>query len=110
MFATFIENNRDALASLRDNICACKAEAVSRIIGADALHPPIGTPHQLVFLDPPYAQHLIPQALAALSKANYLSPDAVLVAETGPDDDFMPKDPLAVRQHGKARILFWRGI
>lgn len=110
MFATFIENNRDALASLRDNICACKAEAVSRIIGADALHPPTGTPHQLVFLDPPYAQNLIPQALAALSKANYLSPDAMLVAETGPDDDFMPKDPLAVRQHGKARILFWRGI
>jgi 16S rRNA (guanine966-N2)-methyltransferase len=106
-FATFIESNRDALASLRANIASCKAEQLSKIIAGDALNPPHGAAHNLIFLDPPYAQNLVPQALAALSKENYFSPDTVFVAELGPDDDFTPPKPLAVRQHGKAKILFF---
>jgi 16S rRNA (guanine966-N2)-methyltransferase len=110
VFATFIENNRPALAALSTNISACKAEQVSHLVAADALNPPPGSAHNLIFLDPPYARNLVPQALGALSKMRYFSPDAVFIAEVGPDDDFMPSNPLAVRQHGKARIFFWSGI
>lgn len=106
--ATFVENSRDALRILGANISACKAEKQSKIISADALKPPEGTPHDLIFLDPPYAQNLVPQAISALAKANFFSPGARLVAELGPADDFTAPDPLAVRQHGKARIVFWR--
>jgi 16S rRNA (guanine966-N2)-methyltransferase len=107
IFATFIESNRDALRALGANISACKAEAISKLIAADALSPPQGTPHHLIFLDPPYTENLVPQALIALSKANYISAKAVFVAEFGPGDDFTPPNPLAVREHGKARIVFW---
>ena len=105
--ASFIENDRDALTALRANIAACKAENMAKIIKADALHPPAGTPHDLIFLDPPYAQDLIPRALAALSAANYFAPGAVFVAELGPQDEFTPAEVLTERRHGKARLLFW---
>jgi 16S rRNA (guanine966-N2)-methyltransferase len=105
--ASFIENDREALAVLRANIATCKAETVSRIIRTDALHPPAGTPHDLIFLDPPYGQNLVPQALNALSEANYFAANAVFVAELGSQDDFSPANILAERRHGKARLLFW---
>jgi 16S rRNA (guanine966-N2)-methyltransferase len=105
--ASFIENNREALTALRANIAACKAEAVSKILNADALHPPAGAAHDLIFLDPPYAQNLVPQALVALSAANYFAANAVFVAELGPEDEFRPANILTERRHGKARLLFW---
>jgi 16S rRNA (guanine966-N2)-methyltransferase len=110
IFATFIENNHGALATLRTNISNCKAEKVSYLIAADALNPPQGSAHNLIFLDPPYAKNLVPLALGTLSKMNYFSPNALFIAELGPDDDFMPPNPLALRQHGKARILFWSNV
>jgi 16S rRNA (guanine966-N2)-methyltransferase len=103
--ATFIENNREALAALRANVAGCKA--VAEIIAADALHPPAGAPHDLIFLDPPYGQNLIPQALDALGKHRFFSSNAVFVAELGPEEDFAPPELLAERQHGKARLIFW---
>jgi 16S rRNA (guanine966-N2)-methyltransferase len=105
--ATFMENNRDALTALRTNIQSCKAESVTKVIPADALNPPPGTPHNLIFLDPPYAQNLIPQALTALSKSNYFAPTTILIAELGPTETFSPPNILTTRQHGKARLIFW---
>lgn len=106
--ATFVESQRDALAALRANISACKAEAASRVLAADAVNPPKGSAHDLVFMDPPYGQNLIVPALIALGRAGYFSANAVMVAELGPDDEFTPAMPLVVRRHGKARILCWR--
>ncbi len=103
--ATFIENAPDALAALRANITACKATA--RVIAADALTPPTGTPHNLVFLDPPYGENLIPRALAALAARNWLAPAAIIIAELGPADTFDPPNPLTERRHGKARLVFF---
>ena len=106
-FASFIENDWDALRVLSANISACKAQQLSNLIATAALNPPQGIAHNLIFLDPPYGRNLVPQALAALSKVNYFCSSAVFVSELGPTDDFAPSNPLAVRQHGKARILFW---
>ena len=105
--ATFIENNRDALAALRANIFSCKASEKSKIFPSDALRPPHGVPHDLIFLDPPYGQNLLSDALAALAKAGWLAADAVLIAECGPAETFVPSDLRASRQHGKARLVFW---
>jgi len=104
--ATFIENNRAAIAALRANIAACRAEPLTKIIAADATNPPPGTPHNLIFLDPPYGKNLVPKALTAL--AAWRAPGAIIVAECGPDENFAPPALLASRAHGKARLLFWR--
>jgi 16S rRNA (guanine966-N2)-methyltransferase len=106
--ATFIELSRDALAVIKTNITACRMEAKTRIIAGDARHPPPGHPHDLVFLDPPYGQNLIPRAIHALTLAGWVAPGAIIMAELGPGDEVAPPDILAERAHGKARLIFWR--
>ena len=108
--ATFLENDRAALIALRANIAACGAEAV--VIAGDATRPPrAATPAGLVFLDPPYAQGLVPRALAALHKAGWIAPGAVIVAEHGREEALAPPpgfEFLAERTHGAGAVTVLR--
>ena len=108
-FATFIERDRAALAALGANIAACRAEAVSRVLAADATRPPPGGACDLAFLDPPYGEALVPRAVAALAAAGWLAPDALIVAELGRAEAVPPLGAvLAERAHGAARLVIWR--
>ena len=107
--ATFLEQDRAALAALRANVAACGVSGSARVIEADALRPPRGSPATLIFLDPPYGQGTIPRAVTALDAAGWLAPGALLVAEVGRDEASPFAAPLvarmlAVRAHGAARI------
>jgi 16S rRNA (guanine966-N2)-methyltransferase len=107
--ATYFEKDPAALKSLRANIAACKAEPRTRVIAADATRPPKGEPHDLAFLDPPYAEGLLLPAIAALQAAGWLAPNALLVVETARDDTSdLPGELLADRTHGQARIRITR--
>lgn len=110
--ATFIERDQAALAALRANIAACRAAGRARVLPADALSPPrAGAPASLVFLDPPYGKGLVPQALAALAGAGWISPGALVVAELGAAEPFEPVvgfSGLDDRRWGKARVIFLR--
>jgi len=106
--AVFFEQAQPALAALRANIAACRAEGAARVVAGDVLSPPPGAPHDLVFLDPPYGKNLVPRALAALQARGWLAPGALVVAELGPDDALDVPEPLAERAHGKARVKIWR--
>jgi 16S rRNA (guanine966-N2)-methyltransferase len=106
--ASFIEQDRAALAALRQNIAACGETARASVFAADATRPPRARAAcDLVFLDPPYGQELAPRALAALRQAGWLAPGALLVIEIGKSEtlsltDF---DILAEKQHGAGRVL-----
>ena len=110
----FMERDRAALAALRANIAACRAEALCQVRAVDALMLPVGAPQAgpacgLVFLDPPYGQGLVARAVAALGVAGWLAPAALVVAETGRDENLvLPGEKLAERAHGAARVTFWR--
>jgi 16S rRNA (guanine966-N2)-methyltransferase len=106
--ARFLEQAPAAIAALKANIAACKAEAVARIVPGDALAPPLGRPHDLVFLDPPYGQSLVPRALAALARAGWLAPAARIVAELGPGEMLELPEIFNERAHGKATLIFGR--
>jgi len=111
--AFFIERDRGALAVLRRNIALCGAEDRARVIAADALAPPLGSPCGLVFLDPPYRQGLLVPALVALRGAKYIVSGTIIAAETAHNEPFEPPSalaltPLASRIHGAARISLWR--
>ena len=107
--AAFIETARPALAALHANIAACGADEVCRVIGGDARKPPRGTPCGILFLDPPYGQGLVPVALAALSKAGWIAPGALIVAEVGATEPVPTEAPLlAERRHGAALLSIWR--
>jgi 16S rRNA (guanine966-N2)-methyltransferase len=108
--ACFIESDAAALKALRANVATCRAEDRVRVVGGDVLGMHIGgEPASLVFLDPPYRDNLVPRAIARLRQTGLIAPNALLVAETGRDEAWVPEEPvLAERQHGAARILIFR--
>ena len=107
--AYFIETERHALAALRANVTACKAVDRTTVIAGDALRPKPGVPCGLVFVDPPYAQDFVPKAVNALARAGWLAPGALVIAETGRDEELaLPAELCAERIHGAARITAWR--
>ena len=66
-------------------------------------------PVSLVFLDPPYGQLFVPRAIAHLRDRGRIRSGALIVAETGRDETWVPEQPLlAERQHGAARVLIFR--
>ncbi|WP_198373716.1 16S rRNA (guanine(966)-N(2))-methyltransferase RsmD [Roseomonas rosulenta] len=104
---TFIETGKAALAALRANIAACKEEARSAVLAADATRPPRArVACGLVFLDPPYGQGLVERALAALSAAGWIAPGALVVAEAAQEDalDLPGYATVATRSHGAATL------
>jgi 16S rRNA (guanine966-N2)-methyltransferase len=104
-----MERDRAALAVLRANIAACRAEAVCTVVAVDALAARRGGACGLVFLDPPYGQDLVPRTVDRLVAAGWIAPGAVIVAETGRDEALqLPAELLAERVHGSARISIWR--
>jgi 16S rRNA (guanine966-N2)-methyltransferase len=117
-FATFIEQDRAALAALRANIATLRAADSTAVLAGDALAtkglaaagPPFpgGAPCTLVFLDPPYRADLVPRALAHLTEGGWIAPGALIVAETARDEPPLHADLLAERVHGPARINVWR--
>ena len=106
--ATFIERDRTALAALRANIAACRAEARCTVLAADALRPPPGPAQTLLFLDPPYGAGLVPPSVAALTAAGWARPGTLVVAELGRDDPLPVPHPLDDRIQGAARVVAWR--
>lgn len=106
--ATFIESGRAALATLRANVAACRAETRCAVLPADALHPPPGQACGLLFLDPPYGRDLVGPALVALQAAGWVAPGALMVAEIGRNDGLPRPNPVDDRVQGAARVLIWR--
>lgn len=103
----FFETDPAALAALRANIAACRANA--RLFARDVTAPPPGTSCGLLFLDPPYGRELIPRALAALAGAGWIAPGAVAVTEVARGEALAPPGTLlAERSHGAARLGVWR--
>jgi 16S rRNA (guanine966-N2)-methyltransferase len=112
--AFFMEQDRAALAALRANIAACKASDACRVIAGDVTAPPLAAaPCTLVFLDPPYGKGLVPRALAALQAKGWIAPGALIIAETGRDEEtvMLPGfEVISTRDHGAARLSALRAL
>ena len=106
--AVFVERFRPALAALRANIAACRAEDRCVVLPIGALTVPDGEKADIVFLDPPYGQDLVNRALARLRATGRVGPGSLIVAETGRDEPPLEADALAERTHGAARLTVWR--
>ena len=107
--ATFVENGATALALLRKNIAKTRTEAETTVLPRDATHPGPGTPHDLVFLDPPYGKGLGEQALTAAHANNWLAPEALIVwEERAPMPAPEHFTPLESRRYGDTHITFLR--
>ena len=112
--AVFFETDRDVLDTLRTNIATLGAGSRSLVVARDATRPSRSPVAQggctLVFLDPPYGRDLVGQSLRALRTSGWIAPGALIVAETGQEEEpaAFAGDLLAERRHGAARISIWR--
>jgi 16S rRNA (guanine966-N2)-methyltransferase len=80
--ATFVERERRNVANLRD-ITALLAPARSTVIEADAINWLAGLPQpfDIVFLDPPFADGLLTEAMRLLEARGWLAADAFIYLE-----------------------------
>lgn len=115
-FCLFVETEAAARGCIRDNVEAFQLFGNTRIHRRSAtdLGPKpagLGNPFDLVFMDPPYRQGLIPLALDQLVKGHWISSDALVVAETGSDEpapEALGWTTLDERLYGAARVSFLR--
>lgn len=115
-FCLFVETDAAARGCIRDNVEAFQLFGNTRIHRRSAtdLGPKpagVGAPFDLVFMDPPYAQGLVPLALVQLAEGQWLSPGALIVAETGSDEPTPAApgwDMLNDRIYGAARVSYLR--
>jgi 16S rRNA (guanine966-N2)-methyltransferase len=110
--ATFLETDPAALAAIRANLRACRAEGRARVLRADATAPPRApAPCGLAFLDPPYGKGLVTASLAALEGAGWIGGEAVVVAELGAGEPLACPAGFTVadeRVIGAARLVMLR--
>ena len=89
--AVFIENNRDALNIVKQNIHFTKFEDESDILRGDALSYLRRLPvvdFDIIFIDPPYGMGLEKQAIEILSEKKFKKPDVIIIAESKLDEDY----------------------
>ena len=110
--AAFVEQDRGALATLRQNIAALGEAPRSRIVPGDATRPPSAPlAYALAFLDPPYRSGLAATALTALGAAGWLTPDALAIVELAAREHLAPPAGFNLvdeRMYGATRLLFFR--
>jgi 16S rRNA (guanine966-N2)-methyltransferase len=110
--ASFIEKDRNARASLQQNIAALGETPHSAIVNCDATRPPRATGAcSLVFLDAPYDENLSALALKALTQSGWLADGALAVVEIAAKEDLDIPDgfePLDERRYGAAKFVFLR--
>ncbi|MBF0429523.1 MAG: 16S rRNA (guanine(966)-N(2))-methyltransferase RsmD [Magnetococcales bacterium] len=124
--ALFVERDLKIADLIRHNLRTCGIDFFGEVVGVSALHPGLdetvqraasikfGTfsPFELVFMDPPYRQGMVPSALKLLSRSALLVPGAVVVAEheAGGEgkEPLLAWHPLQNREYGDTRISFWQ--
>jgi 16S rRNA (guanine966-N2)-methyltransferase len=110
-WTSFVESDPVALRALRANVAACKAEHRTEVLALDVTRVAKGRAASVVFLDPPYGQELVPRAIGHLREVERIGPGALLVAEMGREETWVPEGSLlAQRQYGAARVLVFRAI
>ena len=114
-FASFVENNLDALAVLRANVAKLRFQSSTTILAVDAvsLMHWRGTPAQLVFADAPYQSGNGAVAVNALSNIGALANGAIIVVETENVETLnsgnvgtSPFTMIETRRYGRASLHF----
>lgn len=91
-FCCFVEQNRQAVACIRENLKFTKLESQSEILAMDvlqALERMEGEmPFDCVFMDPPYRKEWERKVLERLQRAGFISSRTLIVVEASLDTDF----------------------
>ncbi len=110
--AVLIDKNPEVLKQARMNAQALGLLSECQFIRSDSTNlPPAATQADLVFLDPPYHQHLATKALQSLRSEGWLKDGALVVVELAKQDDIPVVPDLMLlddRVQNKTRILVYQ--
>jgi 16S rRNA (guanine966-N2)-methyltransferase len=118
-YVLFVDDHHESRGLIRRNVEAAHATGASKIWRRDAtalgeMPPNAGGPFDLVFMDPPYRQGFVAQALASIDGGGWLTPHAVVIAEMAEDEMFAAPDwveTLDERVYGDTKVLLMvRGV
>lgn len=110
--ATAVEQDREALRVIGQNQRALGEHERLAIVAGDATR--LGRAphaHDLVFVDPPWAQDLATPALREALAQGWIAPGAAVVVETAARAAWSPPEPFRIeqeRRYGAARFVFLR--
>ena len=111
-YALFVEQSREGLGLIRNNINNLNIKKQTGMRSADATRlGPLGklAPFDIAFADPPYGKGLAEKAAIGLIRGKWLSPDALLVIEDRCDSalPFLPAfDLVDERKFGDIIVRF----
>ena len=89
--AVLVENGREALEIIRQNVRFTKFEKEAEIIKSDVisyLRRISKVDFDVIFLDPPYGKGLERQTLEILSQKEFTNKDIVIISESSLDEDY----------------------
>lgn len=111
-FAVFVEDHPASRALIRENVERLRLTGQTKLWRRDAtrLGPCRGEPYDLIFVDPPYGRDLGAAALRSAREGGWIAPGAVVVLETGADEEPPALPGLALaddRHYGDTRVLIF---
>lgn len=96
--ATFVDKSKDAVGVISKNIEKTKLSPYCRVLCSDATDFIKATrgrrKFDIIFIDPPYALHAVPDTLSALMGADMLKGTSIIVAESEEADVFEKRPEL----------------
>ena len=113
--AILIDSSPQAAKLINDNITRCKVENCTELIKQKALVAlPLTVskgPFDLIFLDPPYNQDLIPPILARIASLQLLQQNGIIAAESASNEEFeVPEEfeLIDTRTYGSSKVQLIR--
>ena len=109
--AILVDSGTAAAKTITENIKRCRFESATRFLNQDVLTilPQLtpSSPFDLIFLDPPYNQNLLPQVIKKIGDLNLLAENGIICAESAKDEelgDFGRLKLIESRVYGSTRI------
>ena len=95
--AVFVDNSRDAIICITENVQFTKFTKEAEIVRLDALSYVRSlrkVDFDIIFMDPPYGNDFEKEILSVLSTKEFVNPDALIIVEASLDTDFSYADEL----------------
>ena len=112
--AVFVDQGRDAIGVIRDNIQRCHMEDRSQVLCCDYLSylSKCKKTFRLIFLDPPYGEKYLENAIKCISEIDILAEGGIIVAERPLGKDlsgsYTGLEPSKDYHYGKTVIRLYR--
>lgn len=92
---TFVDQRREAVSLIRENLTVCGLSELSRVVQGDALSflASCGEKFDVIFLDPPYQTDLLPRCLETISRFDILREHGIIICESAADRELPPLAP-----------------